>query len=42
VSGGKPVFLGQLTAPNQETALAIAYNEFGIGSPAERNRIIVR
>jgi hypothetical protein len=29
-------------APDEEAALAAAYNEFGITTPAERKRIIVR
>jgi hypothetical protein len=31
-----------VTAPNRETALAKAYDEFGITSPRERQRIIVQ
>jgi hypothetical protein len=36
------VFALHFTAPDQETALAIAYDEFGITTPAERKRIIVQ
>jgi hypothetical protein len=39
--GPKAAFLGHVTAPDQETALAKAFEEFGIDSPAERRRIIV-
>jgi hypothetical protein len=31
-----------VTAPDQEAALAVAYDEFGITSRAERKRIIVQ
>jgi hypothetical protein len=34
--------MGHVTAPNEETALARAYDEFEITSPAERKRIIVQ
>jgi hypothetical protein len=41
--GGPPAaFLGHITAPNQETALARAYDEFNVTTPAERKRIIVQ
>jgi hypothetical protein len=38
----KTTFLGHVTAPNRETALAKAYDEFNITTPAERKRIIVQ
>jgi hypothetical protein len=41
LGGPRAVFLGHVTAPNRETALAKAYDEFGI-APAERKRIIVQ
>jgi hypothetical protein len=31
-----------VTAPNEESALASAYDEFNVTSPAERKGIIVR
>src|SRR5262249_2748903 len=42
VGGPKATLLGHVTAPNRETALARAYEEFGITSRAERKRIIVQ
>lgn len=42
VGGPKATLLGTVTAPNHETALAVAYDEFGITTPAERKRIIVQ
>ena len=38
LGGAKAAFLGHVTAPNEETALALAYDEFVITSPAERRR----
>jgi hypothetical protein len=40
--GPKATLLGHVTAPNRETAPAVAYDEFAIISPAERQRIIVQ
>jgi len=34
--------LGHVTAPNRETALAMAYEEFRIATPRDRQRIIVQ
>jgi hypothetical protein len=42
VGGPKATFLGHVTAPNRETALAKAYDEFGIISPRDRLKIIVQ
>jgi hypothetical protein len=42
LGGPKATLLGHVTAPNRETALAIAYDELGITTPAERKRIIVQ
>jgi hypothetical protein len=39
--GAKAAYLGLVKAPDQEAALAIAYEEFEI-APADRRRIIVR
>jgi len=41
LGGAKAAYVGLVKAPNQETALAVAYEEFEI-APAERRRIIVR
>jgi hypothetical protein len=41
LGGAKAVHLGTVRAPNCETALALAYDEFEI-APAERRRIIVQ
>jgi hypothetical protein len=40
--GARAAFLGHVTAPNEATALARAYDEFNITSAAERKRIIVQ
>lgn len=42
VAGPKAVFLGRVNAPDQETALAVAWEKFNVTTPAERKRIIVR
>jgi hypothetical protein len=42
LGGPKATFLGHVTAPNEETALVVAYDEFNITMPAERKRIIVQ
>ena len=41
LGGPRAAFLGHVTAPNRETALARAYDEFHIVGDAERKRIIV-
>jgi hypothetical protein len=41
VGGPKATLLGTVKAPNHETALAMAYDEFNV-APAERKRIIVQ
>lgn len=41
LGGAKAVFLGSIRAPNRETALALAYDEFDV-APALRRRIIVQ
>jgi hypothetical protein len=38
LGGPRAAFLGHVIAPNQEAALAVAYEEFGIISLAERRR----
>jgi hypothetical protein len=38
----RAAFLGHVTAPNQEAALVVTWDEFGITSPAGRKRIIVQ
>jgi hypothetical protein len=42
VGGAKAAYLGTVKAPNRATALALAYDEFGIVSPRDRVRIIVQ
>jgi hypothetical protein len=42
VGGPKAALLGTVKAPNRETALAKAYDEFGAVSPRDRQRIIVQ
>jgi hypothetical protein len=42
LGGPKATLRGTVTAPNRETALARAYDEFGIVSPSERQKIIVQ
>ena len=42
LGGAKATLLGHVTAPNRETALARAYDEFNVTTPAERKRIIVQ
>jgi hypothetical protein len=42
LGGPRATFLGHVTAPNEATALARAYDEFGVASEAERKRIIVQ
>jgi hypothetical protein len=41
LGGAKATLLGTVKAPNHETALAVAYDEFNV-APAERKRIIVQ
>lgn len=41
VGGAKAAYLGSVRAPNRETALALAYDEFEV-APAMRRRIIVQ
>jgi hypothetical protein len=40
--GPKAAFLRHVTAPNRETALAKAYEELGIASIREQQRIVVQ
>ena len=42
LGGTGATLLGHVTARNRETALAQAYDEFEITTPAERMRIIVK
>jgi hypothetical protein len=42
LGGPRATYLGTVTAPNRETALALALDDFGIVSEAERRRIIVQ
>ena len=42
LGGHRATLLGTVTAPNRETALAKAYDEFGIVSPRDRVRIIMQ
>jgi hypothetical protein len=42
IGGPRAALLGHVTAPNRETALARAYDEFNVTTPAERKRIIVQ
>jgi hypothetical protein len=42
LGGPKATLLGHVTAPNRETALARAYDEFGIISPRNRLKFIVQ
>jgi hypothetical protein len=42
IGGPRAAFLGHVTAPNRETALVRAYDEFNVTTPAERKRIIVQ
>lgn len=42
VGGPKATLLWHVTAPNRESALAPAYDEFHIVGDAERKRIIVQ
>lgn len=42
LGGARAALLGHVTAPIQEAALAVSWEEFAITSLAERRRIIVR
>jgi hypothetical protein len=42
LGGARAAFLGHVTAPNEATALARAYDEFNVTALAERKRIIVQ
>jgi hypothetical protein len=39
--GPRATLLGTVAAPNRQAALAKAYDEFNVTTPAERKRIIV-
>jgi hypothetical protein len=41
LGGPKATLLGTVKAPNHETALAMAYDEFNV-APADRRRILVQ
>jgi hypothetical protein len=42
LGGPKATWLGTVKAPNHDTARAKAFDEFGVTSPRERQRIIVQ
>jgi hypothetical protein len=42
LGGPRASFLGHVTAPDEKTALAKAYDEFAAVTPRERQRIIVQ
>ena len=42
IGGPRAAFLDHVTAPNRETAVARACDEFNVTTPVERKRIIVQ